>query len=359
MIIFHILKHAYHGAGNVCAVVDLACVQARQGHKVYVCSSVSDFDELLTAHGVTCVRINQIGGILVAAGALVQLYRTLREIRPDTVHAHMIISAILAAVLRPLLGYGLVTSVHNEFDRSAVVMRVGQRVIGVSEAVSRSMIRRGVPAARMRTVLNGSLDSARRPSPPPAALALRHPAIATVCGMHPRKGVPDLIRAFAIVAERAPSAHLYLVGSGPMLDEYKQLAEATRPGGITFFGHLDDPRPVLLGADIFVLASHAEPAGLVLCEAREAGCAVVASDVGGIPEMLDHGEAGILVPPARADLLAEALRGLIDDPAHLATMRAKARNNIGHFKIERVAADIERIYDELLAPRSLPVVREA
>jgi glycosyltransferase involved in cell wall biosynthesis len=348
MVIFHILKHSMHAAGNVCAMVDLACAQAAQGHKVYVCSSIGSFEAALAQHGIESIRINQIGNLRVAVSALSQLYRTLKTIRPDIVHAHMMGSAILAATLRPILQFGLVTTVHNEFQRSAIVMGLGQRVIGVSEAVTQSMVRRGIPRSRMRTVLNGTINSARRPPPPPQPSTLRRPAIVTIGGMHPRKGIPYLIEAYSIVAKQCPEAHLYLVGSGPMQKDYEELSERIAKGGVTFVGHVDDPRAILRGADVFVLASLAEPAGLVICEAREAGCAIVASNVGGIPEMIGNGKAGILVPPKRADLLAKAILELIQNPPYLDEMRGRAVADLDFFTIQRVAEETEEVYREIL-----------
>lgn len=149
MRIIHIMKYALHGAGNIYAAINLACTQARLGHKVYVCSSVSDFDELLRKHDVEFIRVNQSGSVAVSGFALVW---RLPALKPDIVHAHMMKSALLAAILRPLLGVKLVTTVHNEFQKSAIAMRVGQRVIGVSGAVTQSMIRRGIAPAKMRTV---------------------------------------------------------------------------------------------------------------------------------------------------------------------------------------------------------------
>ncbi len=348
MVIFHILKYAYHGAGNVYAVIDLACIQAQRGHKVYICSSANDFGELLAQHGVEYIHINQYGGIAKTVSALFRLHRTLRILKPDIVHAHMMKSTMMAAALRPLLGFGLVTSVHNEFQRSAILMRVGDRVIGVSEAVSRSMIKRGVPRAKMRTVLNGTINSVRRPSPLPRPLALQRPAIVTVCGMHPRKGVPDLIAAYVNIVAKFPRACLYLVGTGPQQEEYKKMAAESGKQGIVFLGHLDDPRPVLLASDVFVLASHAEPAGLVLSEAREARCAIVATDVGGIPEMLANGKAGVLVPPRRPDILADAIAKLLEDPASNARMRDSTQIDIDFLTMQRVATETENVYRELL-----------
>jgi glycosyltransferase involved in cell wall biosynthesis len=303
----------------------------------------------LARHNVKFLRLNQMGSPINSVTALFSLYAMLRRLRPDIVHAHMMKSALLAAALRPLLGFKLVTSVHNEFQRSAIAMGVGQRVIGVSHAVSKAMIGRGIAPAKIRTVLNGTLNSPRRPLPAPAPLVLRHPAVVTVCGLHPRKGIADLIAAFGIVAESFPGAHLYVVGSGPMEAEYKLLAQQTRPMDITFLGHIPDPRPVMLAADVFVLASHSEPAGLVLSEAREAGCAIVATDVGGIPEMLSDGSAGVLVPPRRPDLLAKAISNFLGDPSYSATMRQRTQHGLDRFTMERVASETEQIYMELLA----------
>jgi glycosyltransferase involved in cell wall biosynthesis len=101
-------------------------------------------------------------------------------------------------------------------------------------------------------------------------------------------------------------------------------------------------------ADIFVLASHAEPAGLVLSEAREAGCAIIATNVGGIPEMLENGHAGILLRPRRPDLLAEAMARLLREPAFLAEMRARSQHKIAKLSLRRVTQETLSIYRELI-----------
>jgi glycosyltransferase involved in cell wall biosynthesis len=349
MRILHILNHTVPANGHVSAMVDLACTQARLGHQVFVCSAGGGFDGILAQYGVEHVIIDQSRKPAILLAALFKTHRALRRIRPDIVHAHMMTSAIIAAALRPLLGFKLVTTVHNDFQRSAILMGLGQRVIGVSEAVSQAMIKRGISPKKMRTVLNGTIGSPRFPPPLPAPLALQRPAILFVGGLHPRKGVDDLINAFGIIAEQSKQAHLYLIGSGPFQPEYERLAAAQGDGRITFCGHLADPRPYLLGGDVFVLASHAEPAGLVLSEAREAGCAIVATRVGGIPEMLDGGRAGILVPPQRPDLLAEALLPLLRNPQLLAQARANSQINLANLSLDRVTEQTGQVYQELLS----------
>ena len=348
MKILHFLNHTVPANGHVCAMLDLACTQAKSGHQVAVCSAGGGFDALLSQHGIEHFIVDQERRPAILLAAVRKTAAAIRRFKPDIVHAHMMTSAIIAAALRPVLGFRLVTTVHNDFQRSAILMGLGQRVIGVSEAVSKAMIKRGISPKKMRTVLNGTLGSPRFPLPAPAPLALQRPAILFVGGLHPRKGVDDLIRAFGIVAGHCPQAHLYLIGSGPFRQEYERLAETLAKGKVSFCGHMDDPRPYMLGGDIFVLASHAEPAGLVLSEAREAGCAVIATEVGGIPEMLDQGGAGILVPPRRPDLLAAALLPLLLDAGKLAEARAKAQINIANLALSRVARQTGEVYQELL-----------
>jgi glycosyltransferase involved in cell wall biosynthesis len=115
---------------------------------------------------------------------------------------------------------------------------------------------------------------------------------------------------------------------------------------VTFMGAVDDPFPFLLGADIFVLPSHADPAPLVLSEAREAGCAVVATNVDGIPELLEHGKAGILVPARDPAALAQGISSLIADPEALQQWRAKSQFNLEYLTIERVARRTLDVYAE-------------
>src|SRR5262249_49398426 len=194
----------------------------------------------------------------------------------------------------------------------------------------------GAPRATLGGVSQGATGSPRLSRPAPAAKVLQRPAIVFVGGLHPRKGVEDLIAAFKVLSARASRAYLYLVGDGPYRGAYQELASQTGFGDrIQFCGFQADPRPYLLGCDLFVLASHAEPGALVLLEAREAGCAIIATSVGGNPEMLDGGKAGILVPPRRFDLLANAIIEVLNDRTLLAGLRARSRLNLDHFTVDR------------------------
>jgi glycosyltransferase involved in cell wall biosynthesis len=349
MRIMHFLNHTLANNGHVHVAVDLACTQSRMGHSVSVVSGGGAFDHLFAANGVEHVVIDQRRALPNLIRVIYKSRSIVSSISPDIIHAHMMASAGLVFVLRRFMKFKLVTTVHNEFEKSAIIMGVGDRVVAVSKAVAESMARRGIRRSKLRIVLNGTIGSPRLSSEPPQPKPLSHPAITFVGGLHPRKGVDDLITAFKTVCARVPAASLYLVGDGPYLNAYKELSAQTGVGDkIQFCGPQADPRSYLLGSDLFVLASHAEPGALVLPEAREAGCAIIATSVDGIPEMLDGGEAGILVPPSRPDLLAEAMVEVLTNKGLLADMRARSRKNLDHFTVNRAAKDYLTVYNTLL-----------
>lgn len=348
MRILHLLNHTRRLNGHVHAAVDLACEQVRLGHTVAIASQGGDFDDLLRGNGVETIHVSherrptRVPKSMVGVGAL------LRRWQPDVVHAHMMTSAVLAWPACKLLRVALVTTVHNEFEKGAILMGLGDRVITVSEAVARSMRKRGISPSRIDVVLNGTIGSARVRGRSEIPAPLSHPAIVFVGGLHPRKGLPDLLRAFDIAFPRNPAMRLYVVGGGPLQETYSQMARGLACAeAITFVGPQSDPYPWMLSADVFVLPSHADPAPLVLSEAREAGCAVIATEVDGIPELLDHGAAGLLVPPNAPDRIAQAIVTLANDPDQLRVWTAKSQSNLDRLRISRVAQETLAVYQRV------------
>ena len=108
------------------------------------------------------------------------------------------------------------------------------------------------------------------------------------------------------------------------------------------------PQPYLLAADVFVLYSHAEPFPLSVLEAREAGCAIVASDVDGLPEALDGGAAGLLVAPRNPQALQREIVRLLQDEEELNRLKLGAQRDIGKYHVQRLNGEVEAVYRELL-----------
>ena len=351
MRVLHLINHARDsGNGIVNTAVDLACGQRALGLDVTVASSGGAFVPLLEAHGVRHLTLRTGRRPIDLWWGQADLRAALRASRPDIVHAHMLAPLLLSLAVRAFHPHRLVTSVHNEFERGAVLMGLGDRVIAVSDAVAASLRRRGVPTGRIRVVRNGPLGSPRAIVAPAEPPVLERPAILTVGGLYRRKGVDVLIDAFHRLAPRFPAAHLYVVGAGPDRALF-EAAAAAGPGAdrIRFEGFRSGPARYMQAADVFVLASRREPFGLVLAEARAAGMAVLGSDVDGIPEVLEGGRAGLLFPPGDAEGLADALGGLLADPEALARWRTRAAANLDWLGTDRMCRETCAVYDDALA----------
>ena len=354
MRIVHLLNHTGRYGGNVHAAIDLACGQAMAGDDVTVISGPGSFDDLLIEMGVRRIFLDQRRKPLVILKAVRFLRSYVREQSVDIIHAHMVTSALIGwSACRPLK-IPVVATVHNGFQRSAVLMSVATRVIAVSEAVAKGLSKQGVSRSRLRTILNGTIGSPRcRETSNAGDKALPRPAIVFVGGLHPRKGILDLIEAFCKVRRLVPTASLHVVGEGPFSQRYRDAALSSEArDAIVFHGAAKDPLPWFRNADVFVCPSHDEPAALVLSEASGAGCAIVASEVGGSSEMLNWGRAGRLVPPKDPARLADAIVELVSSQTLLEAAKQRSRENAERLKLSRVVQQTREVYLECVTEKS-------
>jgi glycosyltransferase involved in cell wall biosynthesis len=233
-------------------------------------------------------------------------------------------------------------------------------VIAVSQSVATTMAVSGIPQSKIRVVLNRTLGNKRQPPLEEIAPArLVHPAIVTVGGMNSRKGIEELINAFDLVGEKFGSAHLYLVGDGPEREKFQQQARNSKwRDRIHFEGFQAIPQAYMLSADVFALASRRESFGLVLTEAREAGCAIVATDVDGVSEALDGGRAGLLIPARNVPALAAALSRMLGDEDERTDWRHRAQQGIANYHVREMAHEVRSVYDEVIRSEALYVASD-
>lgn len=357
MRILHLANHCRLGHGNAHVAVDLACVQAEKGDTVFYGSEGGELEPTLAASGVTHVTIVQrTRQPLVLLRSVAQLRALIKKHKIDIVHAHMMSGAVLGYLATRATSAKLVTTVHNSFDSHAHIMRLGDRVVAVSRAEHQALLGLGFSPSQLVTIVNAPLGSARmRMLDTNEVMDRPVPVICTVCGLHERKGVATLIDAFASIAGRYES-EFHIVGDGPdraLLE--KRAADSGFGERIVFHGSLEDPGRVMRGASIFALASHAEPMCLVNMEARQAGCAMVVSDVGGNPEAVEGGQVGSIVAPRDVSGFADAFERLLADKDHLAEMRRRSRSNLERFGVDHLAHEHDRLYSELLN-RPMPAI---
>lgn len=245
----------------------------------------------------------------------------------------------------------------------------GDCFIAVSDFVRDRLIAvNGTPPARTHRVYNG-IDLTR--FHPPDREALRRligvpeeTRIVFCSGRaQPYKGIQVVIEAAALLrAEGAGDVAFVYAGDGGYLAELKEIAARYGvPGAFHFLGRRDDVPTLLAGATVAAVPSlWAEAFGLTVVEAMAAGVPLVATRAGGIPELVEEGKTGLLVPPGDARALADALRQLLDDPRTAQEMAGRALGAVRrHFSLDRAALDLYALVSSRLSTAPMRAARLA
>ena len=253
-------------------------------------------------------------------------------------HFHALPAALLARVpVRVAHHHGF-----NEFRERrlfAAADRIVERCATRHVAISAGLARYLEETEGLRgpfDVVRYGIAAGSEPPPPP-----EEPRLAAVGRLIPIKGLDVLLRAFALARARVPGLTLEIAGSGPLEGELR----ATAPDGVSLIGRVAPAAPVLGRAAIVVVPSRGEGFGMVALEAAERGRAVVATRVGGLPEIVADGETGLLVPSEDASALADALVELATDPERVRRLGAAARRRaLEAFPERRPAEELDLLY---------------
>lgn len=323
------------------------------------------------AHGATVICTRKRAG--VALGQIALLRKVFGQIQPDVVHTHQIGALFYAGPAARLAGVRLV--VHTEHGKERYAQQFRTRLLGrfaatfastffcltqdMAAAVRASRI---VPERKIRVIFNGietaqftrihdSLGARRRLGIPDDA-----PVIGTVGRLTEIKRQDVLIRGFALLKQKYPAAHLVLVGDGPLRDDLEKLAaDCGVADSVHFAGYQSPTAPFIQGMSIFALTSRSEGMPQAAIEAAVSALPIVASRVGGLPELIQERKTGLLVPVGDERALAEAFAQLLADPGRARCMGLAAREHaIATFDIRRMADDYHRHFtDALKQPISL------
>jgi glycosyltransferase involved in cell wall biosynthesis len=299
----------------------------------------------------------------IAVGALAA---HLALVRPDVIHNHMYRAELVgtrAAIALGVIGHRrpyVVSTVHSSRVRSPEDREQLRRLtphmdqlIAVSHAMERKIVEEGRATAPVRLIYNG-VDLERYEHQEPCC-TLRDEygmepgsqIVGVVARLEPEKGHPTLFEAWPRVLRQVPDAYLLVVGEGSRRAELERSARELRIAHrVVFTGRRDDVPAVTAALDVAVLPSYREAQGLTILEAMALSRPVVASNVGGIPEVIHDGVTGLLVPPHDAEALAGAITRLLTDHSY-ADMIAKAGHDLVHdrFCVELMLKEIEAIYD--------------
>jgi glycosyltransferase involved in cell wall biosynthesis len=222
-------------------------------------------------------------------------------------------------------------------------------IIANSESVRRALISSGISGVDIEVIPPGIELPAHLPSASSRAQARarwgfssEHFVIGHAGAFTLEKGQDIALEAARLLAPKLPNARMLLVGDGP---ERRDQTE-----GIAILpGFLDDLSEFYAALDLFLMPSRSEGWGLSALQAMANGLAVIATDVGGLPELVEHGKTGWLVPSESPPALADAIEAAASDPARLCEYGRIGRERAAHFSIERTVEETEQFYTRLLA----------
>ncbi|MGQ9667116.1 MAG: glycosyltransferase [Anaerolineae bacterium] len=299
--------------------------------------------------------------------AIGRLRDVLRREQPDIIHCHLFYANLYAALAnrgagrRPLL-----YTEHSIWNRrrAMAIMRSFDRwlafqfdaVVAVAEIAKQRFVEwTGYPAGRIVVIPNGI---AVENYPPVVDIPAQRAvwgldagdfAFITVGRLAPPKGLPHLLRAARLLADAGRRFRLLIVGDGPLRAELQDLAGVLKlTPWVTFLGARSDAPVLVTASDAFVLASEWEALPMALLEAMACCKPAVVTRVGAIPEVVRHGEEGLLVPPADPEALAQAMMGLMDmTEGERRHMGLTARRRVEQsYHIRQTAERLLELYDE-------------
>ena len=306
---------------------------------VNVCISFSDANphlDLLSAIGTRIIRIKNRRDL----SWIRKLKALIAQERPDVLFSHGFNGAIVLWMER-LSGVktDIVLTYHGRYNPPTASRRLvaalfnllpvwiyrhaAKKVICVSEDSRRQLLKRGVPAFKAITVYNGIPAAV-----PEGRMAMDGKVINIVsCSrIDAIKGLDDLLQALAALKEEGLAFHYYMIGEGPELERLQRLCrELSLDGFVSFPGYQSNIGEWLNGADIYVSSSLQENHSIAILEAMRAGLAIVATEVGGNGESVRNRQEALLVPPANARALGEALKTLLSDAELRRTLAQAAR----------------------------------
>lgn len=366
-ILYVITKSNWGGAQRY--VFDLAVAAQAAGHDVAVAyGEEGELARRLSESGVRTVSIAALTrdiGILRELQSFFELIRLFRRVRPDVVHVNSSKAGGLGCLAARLCHVPhIVFTAHGWAFNEArpwwqkviiyplvwLTILLSHKTICVSKAVMRDVAWMPLVRAKCVLIYNGIacgdplVREAARKKLAPSTVARYW--IGMLSELHPTKRIDDAIRAFAMIAKRHPEAALIIVGDGELRHELEWLIRDLQMSRrIILLGKVEDARLYLRAFDLFLHSSRSEAMPYAPLEAGCASLPVVATSVGGIPEIIPDDDHGLLVPPENPEALAQAMETLMQDPQRAAELGARLHARVQNtFSQERMFSETISLY---------------
>jgi glycosyltransferase involved in cell wall biosynthesis len=321
---------------------------------------------ILSAAGVTWIQVPHLRRPVSPVAdclALWRLWREIRSLKLDIVHTHSSKAGFLGRVAARTAGVPhIVHTPHGHvfegyFSPNAtrifvalerLAARWTDRIITLSDEEARDHVRRGIGRPEQFVTIPSGVDLDAVTAASPVRLVSGRPVIGAVARLVPIKGLHYLVDAAPEILRRCADARFLLVGDGEMRPALEAQARALGLSDrIVFAGYRDDIPSVIAGMDLVALPSINEGMGRVLVMAMALGKPIVATEVGGVPELLGEGDAGVLVPPGDSRALADAICALLENPARAHALGEAGRRRAPRYSVETMVSALAKLYQEV------------
>jgi len=333
----------------------------RQGYgAAVVCQPGSDLERYCREKAWACYPVRTHGEVDAVAGYRVA--RLCRKERFDVLHLHAA-HALALGVWAKLFGAPgkMVASRRVDFhikknwlSRFKYDNPYLNRIICISDQIRNVLLADGIPDQKLQTIHSGvdvhRFDGVLPPDDFREKLGIPrdHILVGTMAAMADHKDYPNLLHAAEMVCQRTANITFCAVGSGPEEEKIHKLAQELKLGErLVFTGFRKDVGNFLKSYDIFVHASYLEGLGTSILDAQSVGLPIIATRTGGIPEIIDHGKTGLLVPPRDSRSLADAICDLAADAVIRKKLGAGALASVQNFSIEKTVARNLTMYADL------------
>jgi len=284
----------------------------------------------------------------------------LRQINPDIVHTHLFAGDFWGAMAAEKAGLkNIISTKHDVLDEGTVRNFLGRRarrkmknVIAISDAIRDFLIKKEkIRLSKIKVIYNG-IDIDKFYNKKPKIFRSQKLIIGSIGRLSKEKGHKHLIRACCFLQNK--DWQLYLVGDGPMRNELEQIVKNLGlKDKVVFTGFINDVREYLDKMDVFVLPSVSEGLSLAVLEAAAAGKFVIATDVGGVPEIIKHKSTGLLFKPKSIEQLVRHLNWVQDNREEAGRMAAKLQQQVVEkFDINKSIKLYEDVYSRIMSHAS-------
>jgi glycosyltransferase involved in cell wall biosynthesis len=296
------------------------------------------------------------------------LYSMLKSGQYELVHAHGFKAAMLARLPARLTGLPCLVTVHGDLaygNQGALgrFYRRSERIfscwtcgyITVSQWLAEHLRTSfGVPAGRITVIPNGIDAHEERANGAPLPFADDVILVGTVARLAPQKGVAYFLQAAKQIVSCLPDIRFVVVGDGPLRSELEDLCRKLDiEGYVAFTGYRYDVPALLRRFCVFVLPSLSEGQGITVLEAMAAGCPVVASDIGGLRELVKHGKTGLLVEAGNVNELSDAVTRLLQDSLLRQELAERGKANVLQYQMGEMIQQTKNVYHRILEGRCI------